>query len=199
VLVSKLSDAKGIAAGGQHSLAFGPPPTVASLKPNDGPISGGTTVTITGADFTGATAVKFGSTSASSFTVTSSTSITVVSPPGPGQVGSVDVTVTNTWGSSAISAADRFGFRPTVTGLSPNSGPAAGGTFVTVTGAGFAPGTTATQFRFGKKRAKSVECTSTTTCTVVAPRHRAGRADVTATVSGLSSATNRPADQFKYV
>ena len=48
-------------------------------------------MTITGTNFTGATAVKFGATNAASFTVNSATSITATSPAGS---GTVDVTVT---------------------------------------------------------------------------------------------------------
>jgi alpha-tubulin suppressor-like RCC1 family protein len=193
---AKVADAKGIAAGVVTGFAFGPPPTVTGVKPKTGPISGGTTVTITGTDLTQATAVKFGSTNASSFTVNSATSITAVSPAEP--EGTVDVTVTTAWGTSAIALADHFSFTPTVTGLSPPSGPAAGGTSVTVTGTGFALGTTATKFRFGTAQAKSVNCSSTTTCTLLSPPHAAGTVDVKATVNKVTSPTNRPADQFTY-
>ncbi len=196
VQVSKMNGAVGIAGGGQHSLAFGPPPTVTAVKPKKGPASGGTTVTITGTDLTGATAVKFGSVSATSFTVNSATSITAVSPAEP--AGRVDVTVTTTWGTSAMSLADSFLVTPTVTGLSPSSGPAAGGTSVTVTGSGFATGTTATRFRFGTTLATSVNCASTTTCTVTSPAHPAGTVDVKAIVNHVASPRNRPADQFTY-
>jgi hypothetical protein len=72
--------AKGIGAGYKHSLAFGPPAVVTKVVPKMGPVGGGTTVTITGTDLSGAAAVKFGSISASSFTVNSATSITAVSP-----------------------------------------------------------------------------------------------------------------------
>jgi alpha-tubulin suppressor-like RCC1 family protein len=185
-----------IAAGQNFGLALGPPPAVTALKPKRGPASGGTTVTITGTDFTGATAVKFGSTSAASFTVNSATSISAVSPAEP--VGPVDVTVTNTWGTSPESSADRFTFTPTVTGVNPTSGPAAGGTSVTVTGSGFALGTTATKFKFGTRTGTSVNCTSSTTCTVVAPAHIVGTVDVQATVNSLSSPKNSPADHFTY-
>jgi alpha-tubulin suppressor-like RCC1 family protein len=194
--VSNLVDVKGIGAGDNHGLAFGRPPAVKTLGAKRGPASGGTTVTITGTDLTGATAVKFGSASASSFTVNSATSITAVSPAQVG--GSVDVTVTTTWGTSAISAADRFKFVPTVTNLSPNTGSTAGGTSVTVSGAGFALGTTATKFRFGKTMATAVNCASTTACTVVAPGHQAATVDVKATVNKVSSTKSRPADQFTY-
>jgi alpha-tubulin suppressor-like RCC1 family protein len=195
VEVGGLAGAKGIGAGSYTSYAFGPPPTVTKVEPKKGPASGGTTVIISGTDLAGATAVKFGSISASSFTVNSATSITAVSPAEP--TGIVDVTVTTAWGTSPISSADRFTVTPTVTGLSPNGGPAAGGTSVTVTGSGFALGTTATRFLFGSTRATSVNCTSTTTCTVVSPAHAAGTVGVRAVVKGVSSPP-RPADRFTY-
>jgi hypothetical protein len=67
-------------------------------------------VTITGTNFTGATAVKFGSTNATSFTVNSASSITAVSPAG---TGTVDVTVTTPEGTSATSPSDRFSYELT--------------------------------------------------------------------------------------
>jgi hypothetical protein len=82
-------------------------PTVAGVEPNHGSPGGGTTVTITGTGFTGATAVNFGATSAKSFTVTSATSMTAVSPKGK---GTVDVTVTTPAGTSPTSTADQFTF-----------------------------------------------------------------------------------------
>jgi len=81
-------------------------PTVSSVSPNTGPIGGGTSVTVTGSGFTGATTVKFGSAAAVSFSVTSSTTLTAVSP--AGSSGPVDVTVTTPAGTSATSAADTF-------------------------------------------------------------------------------------------
>jgi hypothetical protein len=111
----------------------------------------------------------------------------------------VDVMVTTTWGTSPISSADRFTFRPTVTKVTPDHGSSAGGTSVTVTGTGFALGTTATKFGFGSAKATSVNCTSTTTCTVVSPAHEAGTVDVKAIVNKVSSPRNRPGDQFTYV
>ncbi len=98
-------------AGGTSAIVaadkftFTPSPTVSALAPNNGPTAGGTPVTITGANFTGATAVKFGTTAATTFTVNSATQIAATSPPG---TGTVDVTVTGLGGTSATSAADRF-------------------------------------------------------------------------------------------
>jgi uncharacterized membrane protein len=82
-------------------------PTVTKVEPNHAAPSGGTTVTITGTGFTGATAVHFGATSAKSFTVNSATSITAVSPKVKGS-STVDVTVTAPAGTSPTSAADQF-------------------------------------------------------------------------------------------
>ncbi|HEV3070726.1 MAG TPA: carboxypeptidase regulatory-like domain-containing protein [Solirubrobacteraceae bacterium] len=88
-------------------------PTVTKVEPASGPAAGGTSVTITGTGFSGASAVKFGSANATSFTVNSATSITATSPTGS---GTVDVTVTTPGGTSATSAADRFTYLdPTAT------------------------------------------------------------------------------------
>jgi hypothetical protein len=132
----------GVAAGSQmYSQAylllapgFVPAPRLTGISASSGPATGGTSITITGTGFTGATSVHFGAAAAASFTVASSTSITAVSPAEPG--GTVDVTVTNAGGTSATGSADRFTFvaAPTVTGVSPNSGPLAGGNWVTVSG-----------------------------------------------------------------
>lgn len=56
------------------------PPTVSSIFPSTGTPAGGTTVTISGLNFTGATAVHFGSSAAASFTVVNASTITAVSP-----------------------------------------------------------------------------------------------------------------------
>jgi alpha-tubulin suppressor-like RCC1 family protein len=80
-------------------------PTVTGASPSSGPAGGFTSVTITGTNFVGVTAVKFGSASAKSFKVLSETSISAESEPG---TGAVDITVTTPAGTSATSAADRY-------------------------------------------------------------------------------------------
>jgi hypothetical protein len=66
------------------------PPTVRGVNPASGVPAGGTSVTITGTDFTGATAVTFGGTPAA-FTVDSATQITAITP--AHALGAADVVV----------------------------------------------------------------------------------------------------------
>jgi alpha-tubulin suppressor-like RCC1 family protein len=173
------------------------PPAVAKLSVKSGPATGGTSVTITGSQFTGATKVSFGGVEATSFTVNSATSISAVAPAAV-TAGTADVVVTNTAGPSPISSKARFKYTPVVASLTPASGSTAGGESITVTGVGFAPGTSATALRFGVVKAKSVSCAGPTSCTVVVPRGAAGTVDVKATVNKVVSAVNAPGDQFTY-
>jgi hypothetical protein len=88
-------------------FTYFPPPTVTSIAPNNGPVVGGTGVTITGTNFTGTTAVKFGG-NTTTFTVSSATQIAANSP--AGTAGTVDVTVTTPGGTSVTSASDKFSY-----------------------------------------------------------------------------------------
>ena len=83
---------------------------------------------------------------------------------------------------------------PTVSSLSPTTGPATGGTTVTITGTGFTSGSTV---NFGSSAATSVTDISPFELTAVAP---AGSGIVTVTVSTFAgtSATSS-ADQYTYV
>jgi IPT/TIG domain len=179
----------------KQRLAVGAP-SVSKLKPKTGPATGGTSVTIAGSGFAGASAVHFGA-AAASFTVNSGSSITAVAP--PGTAGSADVTVTGPGGTSATSSADVFKYKsPTVTGVSPHTGSKAGGTSVTISGSGFALGA-GTEFKFGKVAASGVNCSSTSTCTATAPAAaKAGAVDVIAAVGKAKSKKSPPGDRFTY-
>jgi hypothetical protein len=80
-------------------------PTVQGLSPVWGPTSGGFSVTVTGTNFTGLTAVYFGTTPAQ-IVAASDTSIIVIAPPHP--AGAVDVTVVTLAGTSPTSSYDQF-------------------------------------------------------------------------------------------
>jgi alpha-tubulin suppressor-like RCC1 family protein len=202
VPVSGLREVVGIAAtSGNDSFAYGPSmptvagPVISEMSAKQGPASGGAVLTITGSNFTGAIAVGFGSTSAVSFTVRSATSITAVSPAEP--VGRVNVSVTTPSATTDPQGVDSYLFRPSIARLAPDSGPGSGGTAVTITGGGFIPGRTGTSFEFGSTKSTSVNCSSTSTCVVVAPAHVAGVTQVVAFVGGVGSAETT-ASKFTY-
>ena len=108
------------------------PPTVSSFTPTTGPTTGGTHVTITGTNLTGATAVKFGSTTAASFTVTSATTITAVTRTHTPRT--VTLSVTTAAGTATSSSYFTFVVYPTIISVSPSDGPAAGDTTVRIDG-----------------------------------------------------------------
>lgn len=99
-------------------------PSVTALSPSQGPASGGTTVTVTGTGFSGATSVSFGGASATGFTVNSATQITATAPTGS---GTVNVTVTTAAGASATGSGNQFTYidAPTVSAVSPAMAPRA--------------------------------------------------------------------------
>jgi hypothetical protein len=170
-----------------------PPLVVTGISPVTGSTLGGTVVTITGSDFIGANAVDFG-TSSAPFVFNSDTSITAVTP--PETVGNVDVTVTTPTGTTpATRHGDRFTFvsPATVTKVTPNSGPATGGTVVTVKGKRL---TGATAVDFGGVPA-SFTVVSSDSITATAPVASPGTVNVTVTTPTGTSATSS-ADSFTF-
>jgi hypothetical protein len=99
-----------VAAGGQAFAAS--PPIVNSIFFNQGPVSGGNSVTISGFNFTNATSVTIGGNAATNVSVVDDNTITATAP-------------------AATPPA------PTVTAISPNHGGTGGGTLVTITGTNF--------------------------------------------------------------
>ncbi len=170
------------------------PTSVTGLNPTAGPLAGGTSVTLSGTGFTGATAVDFGALSATSFVVVSGTTITALSPPDTGTVG---VTVTTASGTSVVLSADQFTYAqvPTVTGLSPADGPLVGGTLVTITGTDF---TGATAVDFGTSPATNVTVVSNTTITAVSPPGITGSVAMTVSTPGGASMSSTAPD-FTYM
>ncbi len=83
---------------------------------------------------------------------------------------------------------------PTVVSISPNSGPRAGGTVVSIAGTGFLG---ATAVNFGAAAASSFTVNSDTSITATTPAGT-GAVDVTVTTSAGTSATS-PADLYTYV
>jgi hypothetical protein len=167
-------------------------PTVTSISPASGPVTAGTTVTITGNNLAGATTVNFGSTPGT-ITANTATSITATAPGGS---GTVDITVSTPSGTSATVTSDKFTYiaLPVVSGISPKAGPLTAGTRVTITGTAF---TGATEVDFGSTPATGVTVVSATSITATAPAGTAGTVDVTVTTAGSTSVTSA-SDQYTY-
>jgi len=87
-------------------------PTITSVSNNEGPLAGGTTVTIAGTDFDNNFGTQpnvfFGSTPALRSTFVSDTTIVAVSP--AHAAGVLDVRVVNTGGTSPVTPQDKFTF-----------------------------------------------------------------------------------------
>ena len=161
-------------------------PTIININPNTGSLSGGTSVTITGTNFTGATAVRFGGTAAGSFNVNSATQITATSSAG---TGTVDVTVTTAGGTSATSAADQFTYVLTGTAvtLSSSQNPSSVGQSVTFTArvTGLSPTGTVKLFDSGTQIGVGTLAAGTVTFTISSLA--VGSHSITAQYSGDSN------------
>jgi hypothetical protein len=182
-----LTDTGGSTTAAQLYTYVAPAVDITGLNPDYGPVAGGTSVTITGVGFTTASTVTFGGAPA---TITpgsvtpDGTQMVVVDP--PHVAGVVDVIVTSGTNVSPSVQQDQFTYvgPPTINanGLSPTSGPTSGGTPVTITGTGFAPGVpTVVDFGTGPtdlNPATDVVVVSSTVITAVSPPHAAGPVSV---------------------
>jgi len=181
-------------------------PVITSFTPTSGAI--GSTVTVTGSNFTGATAVTFGGIAATSFTVVSATQVTAVVPSGllsgaiaittPLGTGtstalfSVSTTSSSTTTTSAVSTTTTVASTtttaatgaPTISSFTPSSGKV--GTSVTLGGTNF---TGATSVTFGGVAATFTVSSSTKITTKVPTGAKTGPISVT-TPKGTATTKN---------
>ena len=170
-------------------------PTITSVSPTSGPTTGGTLITITGTNFATGATVRVGGALATGITLVSSTQLRATTP--AGSAGARDVQVTNSSGSSATRAGaftyTATSTTPTLTSVSPTSGPTTGGTTITLTGTNFVSGATV---RVGGVAATNVVFSSATQVTARTPAGTAGARDVQITNPNGQSATR--AGAFTY-
>jgi IPT/TIG domain len=135
--ISVVTTSNGTAtSSGSFDVTSGAAPTISSFSPTRGQI--GTSVTINGANFTGATSVRFNGVVAG-FTVQNSGRITTAVPSGA-STGKISVTTPT---GTATSSGTFTVTAPLITSFNPKSGPA--GTSVTIHGFNFT-GTTSVTF-----------------------------------------------------
>ncbi|KAJ5974733.1 hypothetical protein N7481_011943 [Penicillium waksmanii] len=121
----------GTSAGFEYTYIAAPAPM--AVFPTTGVIAGGEIVTIAGTALSGTTSVKFGTTPAASFTVVSDTEVNAITP--MHLAGTVPINITTAGGTDS-SLSFSFQPSPVISSITPTSGPTAGGTTVTITGAG---------------------------------------------------------------
>jgi hypothetical protein len=139
--------------------------------------------------------VTFGGLPCTSVVVVLSTQITCVTPAHLG--GTVEVIVTTPIGSNTtIGTQNDFFYTggPTVTFISPSTGPATGNTIVTITGTGFT--SSGMTVKFGTVTAVFTYI-DPTTIVAVAPAQSAGTVDIIVTTPGGTS-PNTAADNYTY-
>lgn len=179
------------------TYTYVPVPVVTDVSPPAGPLGGGTPVTVTGTGLTGATKVTFGSLVGTALSVVSDAELRVTTP-ARSSTGAVDVRVTTIGGTSAVSTKAKYSYRdaPTVIGLSPSSGPLAGGTIVTVTGSNLG---LASEVAFGDRFGTQIQVVSETQLKVTAPAGAApGAVSVRVTTPGGTTAAD-PTASFSYI
>ncbi|MFC5457339.1 beta strand repeat-containing protein [Prosthecobacter fluviatilis] len=160
-------------------------PTVTSIFPVSGPLLGGVTVTISGSNFTGTTGITLGGSAATGVTVVDDSTLTCTTP--AGSAGTASVLVTNADGTNAANSLYTYQAAPTVTGISPVSGPLTSGASVTITGTNF---TGASGVTIGGAAATGVTVMSSTSITCTAPAGSAGTASVLVTTPSGTNASN---------
>ncbi|KAJ5661421.1 uncharacterized protein N7477_009037 [Penicillium maclennaniae] len=177
----------GASTGFNYTYVATPTPT--AVFPTTDVTAGGNTIAITGTNLLGTTGVKFGTTPAASFTVIDDTEVDAVTP--PHIVSTVPINITTSGGTDS-SLSFSFQPSPVIASITPTSGPTAGGTTVTITGAGLI--NTLDVF-FGTTAATAFTVISDNTVTATSP---AGAVGATAVTVDTASATSNGAI-FQYI
>ena len=137
------------------SFTYGVPPTISAIVPTQGPVNGGTEVTITGTGLSGVTAVNFGPNTATNPVANAAgTELSAISPAGASGVVSVTVT---TPGGTSNPVAFTYLIPPAISTIDPAQGPASGGTEVIINGTRLSG---AAAVHFGQNPATNVFSTS---------------------------------------
>ncbi|MGH9181258.1 MAG: beta strand repeat-containing protein, partial [Acidimicrobiales bacterium] len=170
-----------LAPGGSVTTTFtyGSGPAITSITPASGPTTGGTNVTIVGANLGGATAVDFCGSPATNV-VPSASTIGATTP--AHAAGGCTVTVTTPSGTATTTFT--FGAAPDATSITPTSGTVAGGTNFTIAGTNLG-GTTSVSF-CGAAATNVIVNAAGTSITGTTPARPVGACTVTVTTAGGS-------------
>ena len=157
-------------------------PTVSDLGPDDGPLEGGTTVTITGTNLTDTTGVTFDGIAGTDLDVIDDATVEIDTP--AHAAGAVDVVVDQPGESATVADGFTFVDAPTSSSATPDVGLSAGGTLVTITGTHLSA---TTAVSFGGVESTDVDVLDDQTVTALAPAGALGSADIALTSPGGTS------------
>jgi hypothetical protein len=188
-------------------IITGQPPTLSSIQPAAGINSGGTRVTVTGANFNSGTEVSLAGVPLIDVTVLDST--TLLGTTGPNKTGPLTLLAVNPDGTSGVlvSAFVASALPPVVSAVNPASGPPT--TVVTVSGSNFDSSVANVSVSFGGVLATVVSASQTQITAIVPFGAVSGPVVVTVfgqqatgpvfTVTAPKTSTNRADTQFQYV
>ena len=168
-------------------------PSIASLSKYLVAAKGGSQIEVVGTGFTPSATVRFGSVPSPAVTYVSPNLLEVTVPPGHGRV---HVVVTTGGGAVIANAAGQLTYMayPVISGISPASGPTAGGTRVTVHGSGL---TAAELVQVGGSPATNFTVEADGALDAAVPPGQKGTVNITVTTPiGTSALT--PHDRFTY-
>lgn len=169
-------------------------PELYAVWPDRGPTTGGTEVLLVGQDLRPGLIARFGGRPAETLSVLSRTQATVRTPPGP--AGWVEVSLTQPDGGAAARADAFFYFpAPEILEVTPDHGPVAGGTRVTIRGRHFPP--VGTGFLFDGLPAIDVVIISDVEARAVTPPHPAGL--VTVRVEHPTDGFGEKTNAYEYI
>jgi len=204
-IFAQRADATSALTGGL--IITGQPPTVSSIQPATGMNSGGTPVTVTGANFNSGTEVSLAGVPLADVTVLDST--TLLGTTGPNKTGQLTLLAVNPDGTSGAlaSAFVASALPPLVSALNPASGPPT--TVVTLSGSNFDNSPANVSVAFGGVTATVTSATQTQITAIVPFGAASGPVAVTVfgqqvsgpvfIVTSPKPSTNRAETQFQYV
>jgi hypothetical protein len=175
------------------------PPQITKVTPDSGPSKGGTLVTIKGKYFANLSSLSFdGLISPGSYTINpSGTQIKLYTPAGtPGAAGMIFKA-----GETLTVASGFFTYTvPTITSVTPNTGPAMGGTKVTIVGKHLSEVSGANGVEFGDVPAVSYTVSKGgTSIAADAPAHSDGTVDIHLNTPDGEASSVTSGDQFTFL
>jgi plastocyanin len=168
-------------------------PTVTDVTPSLVPTSGGTLLTIDGTGFVAGATVTMDGRDAADVEVVSETRIRARAPRGPFTFSSPLPAMLRVTNPDSTTAQRQFTWvvpPPAIQTIAPISGSSAGGTLVTITGAGFSTAVSL-DVKFGGTSATNVTVIDAVTLTAVTPAHALGAVAVGITTN--KGSTSSPA------